>query len=103
MATGATRRRNVRTAEFRALYARLPESIRRLGVDRFRHFRANPGHPSLRLPELADDRRGRHRTGSRSVAITMQYRAIYVVEGDVNVWYWVGTHGDNDDFTGRER
>ena len=32
--------------------------------------------------------------------ITMQYRAIYVVDGNTNVWYWCGSHNDYDNFTG---
>ena len=30
----------------------------------------------------------------------MRYRAVYIVDGDANVWYWVGTHADYDRFTG---
>ena len=94
-------RRNVRTAEYREREARLPERIRRLSERTFATFLANPAHPSLRLHALEDDGRGRHLAGSTSVSITMQYRAIYVVEDDTNVWYWVGTHNDYDGFTGR--
>ncbi len=31
-----------------------------------------------------------------SVSITMPYRAIYVSDGDTNVWYWIGSHGEYD-------
>jgi hypothetical protein len=34
------------------------------------------------------------------VSITMKYRALYVVEGDTNVWYWIGTHNDYENFIG---
>jgi hypothetical protein len=30
----------------------------------------------------------------------LQYRAIYVVDGDINVWYWIGSHADYDRFIG---
>lgn len=36
-----------------------------------------------------------------SVSITMQYRAIYVVDGDTNVWYWIGSHSDYNNFIGK--
>jgi hypothetical protein len=39
--------------------------------------------------------------GSRSVAITRRYRAIYVVDGDTNVWYWCGSHEDYNNFVGK--
>jgi hypothetical protein len=30
----------------------------------------------------------------------MKYRAIYVVDGETNVWYWIGSHANYDTFTG---
>lgn len=100
MANGAGRR-NVRTRDFRSQFDQLPGRIQRLAVAAFELFRANPAHPSLRLHDLGDNKRGQHREGSRSVSINMQYRAIYVVDGDRNVWYWIGTHADHDTFAGK--
>ncbi len=94
--------RNVRTAQFRAQYGRLPERIRALAVAAYAKFRQDPTHPSLRLHELEDMARGRHRRGSKSVSVSMQYRAIYVEDRGDNVWYWIGTHADYDAFTGRK-
>jgi hypothetical protein len=94
-------RRNVRTAEYKDLESRLPQRIIKLSDLKFDQFCENPTHPSLRSHPLGDDGRGRHRPGSVSVAINMQYRAIYVVDGDTNVWYWVGSHNDYDVYTGR--
>ena len=78
---------NRRTREFRAQFDRLPTNIRQIATDKFILFLRDPTHPSLRRHELVDEGRGRQRRGSISVAITMQYRAIYVVEAGVNVWY----------------
>jgi hypothetical protein len=93
-------RRNVRTASYRELFERLPERIQRLAEQAFQMFLANPNHPSLRRHILADNDRGQHRTHSISVSINMQYRAIYVEDGDTNVWYWVGSHADYNRFIG---
>lgn len=60
----------------------------------------HPHHPSFRLHELEDNKKGEHVPGSFSVSITRQYRAIFVHENGVNVWYWIGTHADYDVFTG---
>lgn len=79
----------------------LPDKIRRLALLAFRAFLRDPSHHSLRHHQLNDNDRGSHRTGSYSVSINMQYRAIYTRDGDTNVWYWVGTHADYDRFTGR--
>ncbi len=99
---GSPPNRNVRNAEFRKQFARLPEEVQKLARDAFRLFREDPSHPSLRHHELADNKRGRHRQNSRSVSITLKYRAIYVVDGDANVWYWIGSHADYNVFTGRK-
>jgi hypothetical protein len=94
--------RNVRTRDFRALFAELPPPIQRAARAAFRAFLIDPAHPALRHHALGDSRRGHHRANSFSVSITMQYRAIYTVDSDVNVWYWVGTHNDYENFIGRK-
>ncbi len=63
-------------------------------------FLSNQNHPALRNHTLADSDKGQHRNGSRSVSISAQYRAIYVVDGDTNVWYWIGSHSDYNHFVG---
>lgn len=93
-------RRNVRTREFRYLYGELPPRIRILGLKTYELFLENPRHPSLALHALKDNIKGSHKDGSFAVSITMRYRAIYFVDGDVNVWYWVGSHADYNRFTG---
>lgn len=93
--------RNVRTSNFKDQQNRLPAHIQRLAVLTFKTFCRDPTHPSLRLHFLEDNKRGQHLKGSQSVTITMQYRAIFVRDGDTNVWYWIGTHKDYDIFTGR--
>lgn len=90
----------MRTAGFREQLSRLPEPIQELAEAAFRLFVENPSHPSLRHHALRDSDRSRHRAGSFSVSITMRYRAVYVRDGDTNVWYWIGSHADYDTFTG---
>jgi hypothetical protein len=94
------RSRNRTTREFREQFARLPQRIQDLARSACLLFDVSPAHPSLRRHELADSKRASHVPGSFSVSITMQYRAIYVPVGGVNVWYWIGTHADYDSFTG---
>jgi hypothetical protein len=76
--------------------------VQELGKLTFRMFVENPAHPSLRQHALEDNKRGSHRNHSFAVSLNMQYRAIYVVVDDVNVWYWVGTHAAFDRFTGKK-
>lgn len=96
------RSRNQTTREFREQYAKLPAQIRKLVKGACVFFNENENHPSLRLHRLDDTSTGQHRPDSFSVSITMKYRAIFVkVDGEVNVWYWIGTHAEYDRYAGR--
>ena len=89
---------NRRTWAFHEQLAELPERVRQLAVKCFALFLESPQHPSLRLHKLDDTKKSRHREGSYSVSITMAYRAIFIPVDGVNVWYWIGTHADYNDF-----
>ncbi len=92
---------NVRTTHFKELLSRLPSRIQELAEHHFRLFLENPFHPMLDNHLLHDSHRGRHRHGSRAVSITRRYRAIYVTDGSTNVWYWIGSHEDYNNFLGK--
>ena len=94
-------RKNVRTADFKDMESRLPPEIRDLAKLAFSQFVENPAYPSLCLKQLADDGRGRHRRPSWSVRINKKYRAIFTIDGERNVWYWIGSHNDYDSLVGR--
>ena len=94
-------RRNRRTSSFKAQFERLPHSARRAAQEAFKLFCGTPTHPALDCHPLKDTHKGRHTRGSISVTVTYRYRAIYVVDGDANVWYWIGTHEDYNNFTGK--
>ncbi|MEW4568507.1 hypothetical protein AB1L88_11640 [Tautonia sp. JC769] len=98
----STANKNVRTAAYRAMEGKLPPAIRKLAEIVFTTFQRNPDHPALRRHQLDDMAKGRHRSGTWSVSINMKYRALYVVDGDTNVWYWVGSHNDFENFVGRK-
>jgi hypothetical protein len=99
------RSKNRTTEEFREQYARLPEHIKELTRGACVLFDQNPAHPSLRHHPLEDRKTSSHTPGSFSVSISMQYRAIYLVDpkDSVNVWYWIGTHAEYKRFTGSKR
>lgn len=93
--------RNVRDSRYRYLLGELPEEIHKLASKAFKLFCVDPSHRSLRLHQLKDSRKGNHHPGSFSVSINMQYRAIYFIENNTIVWYWVGTHAAYNQFTGK--
>jgi len=53
----------------------------------FAQFLKDPFHPSLSVHKLDDTKRSRQRLNSYAVSVGRRYRAIFVVDGDVNVWY----------------
>jgi hypothetical protein len=81
----------------------LPQRIREIADLTFQAFEKNPLSPMLGLHALHDTRQGRHQNGSYSVSVTSRYRAIYVVDGQTNVWYWIGSHEDYNTFVGSKK
>ncbi len=93
---GSSNRRN---REFRELDAALPAAIREAARRKFILFVANPRQPSLRLHKLKPHGPGNRMVERFSVTVTPRYRALFFIDGPVNVWYWIGTHADYDRFT----
>ncbi len=83
------------------MFAQLPDNIKEAAMEAYRLFPQNPNDPSLAHHRLKDTKKGRHKNGSWAVQITRRYRAIYVPVGKVNVWYWIGSHEDYNNFVGR--
>ncbi len=94
--------RNVRTREFRELFAKLPRQIREIAGPTYLIFLRDPRYPALRLHSLVDNAKGRHRAGTWSVTVAAKYRALYAVEDGTNVWYWIGSHNDYENFIGKK-
>lgn len=76
--------------EFWQLYRQLPRRIRLGAREAYRRFDADPAHPGLRFHRL------RTREEFWSVRITLDYRAVGLLEGDTITWFWIGTHSDFD-------
>ena len=53
-------------------------------------FASNPNHPSL------DFKRVSQRRPVYSVRVSIDYRALGVLEGGDIVWFWIGPHHDYD-------
>jgi hypothetical protein len=78
------------TQRFRGAYGRLPEHVRRRAREAYRLFKSNPSHPGLRFKQV-------HATEPIYAArVGLGYRALAVLDGDVVVWFWIGTHADYD-------
>jgi hypothetical protein len=79
-----------RTASFRRAFAALPESVREQARVAYRRFRDNPNHPSLRFKRV-------HSTEQvYSVRVGIGYRAVGTLDGDIMIWFWIGSHTEYD-------
>ena len=64
-------------------------------------FHRNPEAKSFRLHPLHNRKATSHKDGSFSVSIGGKYRALFVVDDEVRIWYWIGTHSEYDTFVGK--
>jgi hypothetical protein len=83
----------------------LPPSVQKLARRAFVLFHENPRAPGLDNCPLPDAGRGRYPAGSRSIAITLRYRAFYAPadaatgpRSPMPVWYWIGSERDCREF-----
>jgi len=78
------------TAEFRALFARLPERVQQQARAADHRFQQNPHHPGLRFRPV-------HPTEPiYSVRVGLHYRAVGLLDGEEILWFWIGSHADYD-------
>jgi hypothetical protein len=78
------------TERFRKALANLPEDIQHRAREAYRRFRRDPSHPSLRFKPV-------HPTEPiYSARVSGSYRALCVLDGDVAVWFWIGSHAEYD-------
>ena len=83
------------TAEFRKLFADLPEQVKKQTRAAYRQFKEDPSHPSLRFKKVHPD------LPIYSARITKNYRAVGQLDGDTVIWFWVGSHAEYDKFLGQ--
>ncbi|WP_290967913.1 MULTISPECIES: hypothetical protein [Gracilimonas] len=76
------------TNKFWKCYDQLPHSIKEKAQKAYRFFEENPAHPSLRFKKINEDPK------VYSVRITIDYRALGVMEKDKIIWFWIGSHDD---------
>jgi len=79
------------TRSFWAAYERLPAATRRLADKQIRLWRENPRHPSLRFRRV-----GRY----WSARVSQEVRVLGVLDGDVVVWFWIGSHDEYERLVG---
>jgi hypothetical protein len=74
------------TLQFRQAFAKLPEQVQAQARVAYRQFKKNPGHPSLRFKKVHSG------LPIYAARISKSYRAVGQLDGDVVIWFWVGSH-----------
>lgn len=72
---------------FWKLYGALPANVQRLADQKYGLWRENPKHPSLNFKPLVNQEEP-----VWEVRIGDHYRAFCLKEGDIYVWFWIGSH-----------
>ena len=83
-----------RTKTFKELFDSLPDQIKENAQKQYKFFLENQSHPSLRTKLIGSTRNKKLKV--YEVTVGMGYRATYFRDGDVYVWFWVGTHNSFD-------
>jgi hypothetical protein len=79
------------TRQFRDLLKALPAHVQQQARDAYRTFQQNPSHPGLRFKPV-----NAGPPPVYSARVSIGYRALGTVDGDVVVWFWIGSHADYD-------
>jgi hypothetical protein len=78
------------TAQFRKLFADLPELVQEQTRKAYRQFKQDPSYPSLRCKKVHP------KLPIYSARINRDYRAVGQLEDDTVIWFWVGSHAEYD-------
>jgi hypothetical protein len=73
-------------------YSSLDRSIRDRARKAFRLWAQNPFHPSLHFEIINSEE------NIWSVRISLNYRAIGILESDTVTWFWIGNHDNYERF-----
>jgi hypothetical protein len=83
------------TASFWSGYRDLPKEIQQKASANYKLWRNNPAHPSLHFKRVKENQ------PVYSVRVTLNYRAVGLLEKDTITWFWIGTHADYDKLLSR--
>lgn len=78
------------TAQFRKMFANLPEQVQEQTRTAYRQFKQDPSYPSLRFKKVHP------KLPIYSARINRDYRAVGQLDDDTVIWFWVGSHAEYD-------
>jgi hypothetical protein len=78
------------TAEFRKRLRALPGPIRIQARQIYQRWQLDPRHPSLQFKRIHSHE------PIYSVRIGIHWRAVCVLDGNIALWFWIGSHAEYD-------
>lgn len=78
------------TERFRKALAALPEQVRAQARLAYRLFQQDPWHAGLQFKQVHPSQ------PIYSARVGLGYRALGVRDGDLIIWFWIGSHADYD-------
>ena len=75
---------------FRKAFDGLPEDIQRRAREAYARWEVNPAHPSLQYKKIHAS------LPIYSVRIALGWRAVGMEQGDMMIWFWIGSHAEYD-------
>lgn len=73
---------------FRRAFRELPSHIQQRARSAYKTFQRDPRHPGLQFKQVHAVR------PIFSARVGLGYRAVGIREGDVVIWFWIGTHAE---------
>lgn len=83
------------TKAFRKKLAELPPSVQQQAAKAYALWRSDPYHNSLQFKRVSQ------RQPIYSARISLDYRALGLLENDQIYWFWIGTHTEYDELLQR--
>jgi hypothetical protein len=80
------------TGGFWREYRALPQEIRNRADQKFSLLKADRQHPSVQFKKLGE----RHGQEIWSARVTLNYRALAILQTDGYLWFWIGAHDTYD-------
>jgi len=82
--------KSVTTIRFREAFAQLPTPVQLAAKAAYKKWKENHTHPGLNFKLVNSS------TPIYSVRISLNYRALGILEEDTLIWFWIGSHADYD-------
>ncbi len=78
------------TEQFRKLFSKLPDEIKKRAKEAFVRFEKDPYYPGLHFKRVHSVR------PIYAVRISKNYRALGIRKNNVIIWFWIGSHAEYD-------